>query len=156
MGSSGSTSGGPPDLSPTSESDHLHNANGPPTEGAGGLLATSSSSQPSLSPRSSLSSVSPPVSPYEPAAANGRPPVNYESAIRPPTYELAATRTQQVMVEPAIRPPTYEQAFQSSQERQRKLQVASYEVCGNCSCPNFNYADPDSHYARPPGSRSRR
>jgi hypothetical protein len=84
------------------------------------------SSQPSLSPRSSLSSVSPPVSPYEPAAA--RPALSaYESPIRPPSYELLAAGRpgggQQMSAETAIRPPTYEQAFHSSQERQRKLQV---------------------------------
>ncbi len=86
------------------------------------------SSQPSLSPRSSLSSVSPPVSPYEPAAA--RPALSsYESPIRPPSYELLAAGRpgggQQLPAETAIRPPTYEQAFHSSQERQRKLQVES-------------------------------
>jgi hypothetical protein len=97
--------------------------NGGPAADIGGHAVAS---QPSLSPRSSLSSVSPPVSPYEPAAA--RPTLSaYESPIRPPSYELLAAGRpgggQQLSAETAIRPPTYEQAFHSSQERQRKLQV---------------------------------
>ncbi len=121
LGNSGSGSGQPDheaDLSP----------GGPPAESCGPAADIGghavASSQPSLSPRSSLSSVSPPVSPYEPAAA--RPTLSaYESPIRPPSYELLAAGRPggQLSAETAIRPPTYEQAFHSSQERQRKLQV---------------------------------
>ena len=59
------------------------------------LSLPKTSSQLSLSPRSSLSSVSPPVSPY--TAATGHQPHN-------------------------VMPPTYDQAFLTSIERQKKLQ----------------------------------
>ncbi len=120
MGNSGS--GQPDHEADLSPGGPAAESGGPVADIGGHAVA---SSQPSLSPRSSLSSVSPPVSPYEPAAA--RPTLSaYESPIRPPSYELLAAGRplgQQMSTETAIRPPTYEQAFHSSQERQRKLQV---------------------------------